>query len=326
MRIRAVTNGRAQDEHAAGQRRACSEKIVRNLVLSLDGIWTRAPTWPPSSTWNQPLPNAAGNDALGPLPYPLFGTFIEYRQPRTASSNYKGIDVGLEKALLERLRLRRRLHLSDSKDNTSEHLATQGRDSFPQNAPLTSTRGTGRATTTSATAWPCNYVFELPFGSGKKWANSGAAAAILGDWTWSGIYAARTGRPFTVSQSSNNVGHQHVRPCRTVTRSTPFQDGGPVDDARRLQAVTVRDLQATTAQPVSRAAVAELRHEPASGRSASTPAVRRHPALGRLQPLQLRSTLACPDRNISLAGHFQAPSLAARVTRGSCSYPRASDF
>ena len=51
-----------------------------------------------------------------------------------------------------------------------------------------------------------NYVWELPFGTNKKYAQSGAAAAILGGWTWSGIYAWRSGRPFTVNQSGNNVG------------------------------------------------------------------------------------------------------------------------
>jgi hypothetical protein len=49
-------------------------------------------------------------------------------------------------------------------------------------------------------------VGELPFGKTKKWATSGVGAALFGDWTVSGIWAMRTGRPFTVNQSNNNVG------------------------------------------------------------------------------------------------------------------------
>ena len=51
-----------------------------------------------------------------------------------------------------------------------------------------------------------NFVAELPFGKGKKWATSGVGAALFGDWTVSGIWALRSGRPFTVNQSNNNVG------------------------------------------------------------------------------------------------------------------------
>ena len=47
---------------------------------------------------------------------------------------------------------------------------------------------------------------ELPFGKGKKWATDGVGAAILGNWTVSGIYTAHSGLPFTVNQSNNNVG------------------------------------------------------------------------------------------------------------------------
>ena len=59
---------------------------------------------------NQPLPNAAGNNALGALPYPNFG-FIEWRA-QNGKSDYKGIDLGLREALRPRLRVRRRLHAS----------------------------------------------------------------------------------------------------------------------------------------------------------------------------------------------------------------------
>ena len=47
-----------------------------------------------------------------------------------------------------------------------------------------------------------NFVAELPFGPGKPFASDGVAGAVLGGWTVSGIYTARSGRPFTVTQGS----------------------------------------------------------------------------------------------------------------------------
>jgi hypothetical protein len=179
-------------------------EVLPNVVLSVDGVWTKAKNLATLVNLNQPLPNAAGNNALGPVPYPLFGTFIEYRQ-QNGRSNYKGIDFGLEKRFSQGYGFGIAYTLSDSKDNTSEHLATQGSNSFPQNArDLEQWYGPSDFDIRHRLA--VNYVFELPFGSGKKWANSGAGSAILGGWTWSGIYALRSGRPFTVNQSSNNVG------------------------------------------------------------------------------------------------------------------------
>lgn len=48
-------------------------------------------------------------------------------------------------------------------------------------------------------------IIQLPFGEGKKWASSGAGAAILGDITISSIIAFESGFPISVSNNSNNL-------------------------------------------------------------------------------------------------------------------------
>jgi hypothetical protein len=48
-------------------------------------------------------------------------------------------------------------------------------------------------------------IWQLPFGEGKKWATSGAGAAILGDWTISSIIAFESGFPISLSSNSNNL-------------------------------------------------------------------------------------------------------------------------
>jgi outer membrane receptor protein involved in Fe transport len=58
-------------------------------------------------------------------------------------------------------------------------------------------------------------VWELPFGQGKRWLNTGPAAWVLGDWQLNWILLARSGQPFTptVGGDPANLGHTgYARP------------------------------------------------------------------------------------------------------------------
>jgi hypothetical protein len=48
-------------------------------------------------------------------------------------------------------------------------------------------------------------IVQLPFGPGKRWAQTGAAAWLLGDWTISSIIAFESGFPISVSMDSQNT-------------------------------------------------------------------------------------------------------------------------
>jgi hypothetical protein len=45
------------------------------------------------------------------------------------------------------------------------------------------------------------YVYEAPFGRGKKWATSGVSGAVLGGWQLNGVFSAYQGRQYTLSAS-----------------------------------------------------------------------------------------------------------------------------
>jgi hypothetical protein len=49
-------------------------------------------------------------------------------------------------------------------------------------------------------------ILELPFGEGKRWAQSGVAAAILGDWTVSSIIGIESGFPTAIYVQNNLAG------------------------------------------------------------------------------------------------------------------------
>jgi hypothetical protein len=42
-----------------------------------------------------------------------------------------------------------------------------------------------------------DFVVELPFGSGRRWLQSGLGSALLGGWVWSGTATIQSGPPFT---------------------------------------------------------------------------------------------------------------------------------
>ena len=202
VRLRAVSNSAPKttvNQASLGFQR----ELTRGLVLTLDGIWTKGTNLASLVNLNQPLPNAAGNNTLGATPYPNFG-FIEWRS-QNAKSSYKGIDFGVDKRFGHGYGFGVAYTLGDSKDNASEQLTTQGSNAFPQNSRDFS-NWYGPSDYDVRHRLTLNFVAELPFGDGKKWVKSGVGNAILGGWTLSAIYAKRTGRPFTVVQSNNNVG------------------------------------------------------------------------------------------------------------------------
>ena len=50
-----------------------------------------------------------------------------------------------------------------------------------------------------------SFVAEFPFGKGKKWASSGAAAKLLGGWQVNGLLASYSGLPFSVSAAGTSL-------------------------------------------------------------------------------------------------------------------------
>jgi hypothetical protein len=64
-----------------------------------------------------------------------------------------------------------------------------------------------------------NWLYELPFGKGRKWASSapGWLNQIIGGWSWTGIYVRQSGEPFTLNSGSFTTNNTH--------QSTALVDG-----------------------------------------------------------------------------------------------------
>jgi hypothetical protein len=44
-----------------------------------------------------------------------------------------------------------------------------------------------------------NWIYDLPFGHGKRWLTSGVTSKVLGNWQWIGTYQFSTGVPITIT-------------------------------------------------------------------------------------------------------------------------------
>jgi hypothetical protein len=58
------------------------------------------------------------------------------------------------------------------------------------------------------------YSYQLPFGGGRRWLNQGGfLSAVVGGWTFNGVYRAQSGIPFQISSSNCNVPSQFINFC-----------------------------------------------------------------------------------------------------------------
>jgi outer membrane receptor protein involved in Fe transport len=174
-------------------------QLGRDFVISADVVGSVTSNLAVLRNINQPLPGT--RDANGPLPYPNFGA-IQWRE-MTGEGNYKGVDLSFEKRLSQGYSYRASYTLGEARDQAPEHLnASSGR---PQNGrDLESWEGPSDFDIRHR--FVANFIAELPFGEGKPYARDGIARHLLGGWLVSGIFSARSGRPFTVNQGTNNVG------------------------------------------------------------------------------------------------------------------------
>jgi hypothetical protein len=91
----------------------------------------------------------------------------------------------------------------------------------------------GRCLFNTPHSFVANALYELPFGSGKRWLNSSGrvAGAVLGGWQVGGIVTLQKGVPFTVLSSAKFTGFafSSVRPNVKAGVDAKKVAGGPPD-------------------------------------------------------------------------------------------------
>lgn len=117
--------------------------------------------------------------------------------PRNSSS-YHGLSGRLEKRFSGGLQFMAAYTFSKNLDYGGSAASGGGQTGGPQT--ITNIRaGRGPSGFDVKHRFVVNYLYELPFGPGKPWANTGVLRWVAGGWTLSGITTLQGGRPFNVS-------------------------------------------------------------------------------------------------------------------------------
>lgn len=137
----------------------------------------------------------AGN-AGRPLAAPFRRTVDTWAWNGFLSANYHGLQVATNRRAADGLLIKAAYTFSKAINWTDEdgwtgNMTFNWAPAFPRNR--------AQAGYNIPHNFQTGVVWELPFGKGRKYAQSGVTRWIFGDWQINGVFAAFQGRPFTVS-------------------------------------------------------------------------------------------------------------------------------
>jgi hypothetical protein len=114
------------------------------------------------------------------------------------NSNYNGLQVNITKRFTHGFQIQGAYTYSHTIDDAPDPLAAaKGNRNLPRNSyALFNERGSSDYDLRHRLVM--NYVWELPFGKGKAWANSGFMGKVLEGWQLSGITSVQTGHPYDI--------------------------------------------------------------------------------------------------------------------------------
>jgi len=139
-----------------------------------------------------------GSGNSGRLLYPQFGRTartLEF-EGRTHGS-YHSLQATIDRRLAGGLFLKGAYTFSHAIDMANYADWT----TFSWNAASVFYRNRASAANNIPHVFQIGYLYEVPFGQGKRWANTGVSRALLSDWQFNGIFAAYQGRQYTLSAS-----------------------------------------------------------------------------------------------------------------------------
>jgi hypothetical protein len=188
VRIRAV-NPKTPTPYVQQWSFGLQRELPFKMLGAIDYVGTKSTHLDVLSDFNQPIANT--------LPFSNFG-YIEYQSP-IGFGTYHGLEATLERRFADGLSLRFAYTYSRSIDNTPQELesnsgaAQNGRDYASW---------TGPSDFDYPHRFVASYVYELPFGRGRRMLQTGLLSYIAGGFRTSGVYTYASGRPFTVNSGS----------------------------------------------------------------------------------------------------------------------------
>ncbi|HXN25248.1 MAG TPA: TonB-dependent receptor [Candidatus Dormibacteraeota bacterium] len=188
-------------------------EIAKDTLLDVAYLGSEAHKLPIGVNINQAMLGA------GPIrdrrPFPDFGNITGGYISSVGNSTYNGLQVRLERRLSGGLSFLSSYNWSKSIDqNFGISEGGDSSDFFAQDARnLKAERGPSDYDTRHR--WVFSYVYDLPFGKGRRFSNANRVInALIGGWQTTGILTLQTARPFTVTmgRDASNTGGGSDRP------------------------------------------------------------------------------------------------------------------
>lgn len=173
------------------------QQLGRNRVLEVGYVGSKGTKLLSARDPNQPQPSVL---PLGlpfvPRPNPAFDEIntIESR----GNSNYHSLQARLQQRLSKGFSFLTSYTFSKSIDEGSNFFPSAGDPNYPQNSyDLRAERG--RSNFDVRHRLSASYVYDLPFGRGKRFLADSGWSTLFSGWQTAGILTAQSGRPFTVA-------------------------------------------------------------------------------------------------------------------------------
>ena len=124
--------------------------------------------------------------------------FQAFLQQTSGSSYYNGLQTNITRRFSQGLQIQVAYTFSHSIDDSNDPLVeAQGNRGFPRNSSaLWQERGNSDFDIRHRLV--VNYLYELPFGKGRRFVNTGFAGRVLEGWQLSGITTYQTGHPYDI--------------------------------------------------------------------------------------------------------------------------------
>lgn len=192
------SNPRMKTPYSIQRNFSIQHVLPSNILLEADYVGSQTVNTLQALTYNWALPGP------GPVQprrmWPLYSQ-ISF-QLNGAPSNYNGLSLRLQKRFSNGLSVLSSYTWSHNLDVFSTE--RNGGDGGVQN-PLNWRADYATSLADVTHAFQFSDVYELPFGRGKRWLNSGPASYVLGNWQWSNILALYGGQPVNVILGFDNA-------------------------------------------------------------------------------------------------------------------------
>jgi Carboxypeptidase regulatory-like domain/TonB dependent receptor len=200
-------------------------QILSDMALDVAYVGNKGRNLPGFRNLNQRavIQNADGSQAAGNRPYPAFGD-IQWMENRVAS-DYNSFQVSLEKRLSKGLTGLLSYTLGEALTDAPDHISTSGGGAGvdtgtfrePQDSyNLAADRGPAEFDVRHR--FVASYVWELPFGQGRRFGSqwNGATDFVFGGWQLTGIHVVQSGLALTATLGGASVlnigGERRARP------------------------------------------------------------------------------------------------------------------